>query len=131
MADAAFSYLGNKYGSRTLVDEYVGSLINTLAAWQLVSSFFFPSLFGSFFPNNCSTTVVLLLSEQATNLTSILGALLAGTALSLHAGVMQNVYMPSKKCYWLISWTWLAGCNCDSTGRGAAPSCTINACLYI
>ncbi|KAK9790139.1 hypothetical protein WJX73_006384 [Symbiochloris irregularis] len=35
MADATFGYLGNKYGSRALVDEYVGSLINTLAAWQL------------------------------------------------------------------------------------------------
>lgn len=39
LADATFSYLGNKYGSRTLVDEYVGSLINTLAAWQLVRFF--------------------------------------------------------------------------------------------
>lgn len=34
--DVTFSYLHNKYGSKALVDEYVGSLVNTLSAWQLV-----------------------------------------------------------------------------------------------
>ena len=34
--DVTFSFLHNKYGSRQLVDEYVGSLVNTLSAWQLV-----------------------------------------------------------------------------------------------